>query len=83
MARRETSYPEPIRKGTKDYENGESWTNWWLFSPPLNKEQADDFMEDNYIEAHYIAPGQPFSRGGNVDHSRSYTLIKHDGGYDV
>lgn len=84
MARqRETNYANPIREGCQSHDNGESWTNWWLFSPPLTEEQTKEFMQDADICRYYRGPGQTFTRSGDVEHSRSYTLIKQSGGWDV
>ena len=77
-----TSYPNPIRTGSRSYGGGESWTNWWLF-PRLNDAQVEDVLEDYDLGAYYHAPGAPFSRDADVTHSRSYTLIRQSGGYDV
>jgi hypothetical protein len=63
--------PDPIRHGTKDTaDDGSSWVNWWLFSPPLNDDQIEEFMEDNDLESYYEGPGMGFSRCPGVTRSQ-------------
>jgi hypothetical protein len=72
----------PIKSGCKSYSGGESWTNWWLF-PRLTDDQVADVLEQHDIGAHYSAPGSTFTRCAWVRHSRSYTLVTQEGGWDV
>ncbi len=62
---------------------GESWVDWWLF-PPLTEDQAAEILEHYDIGEPYSGgPGSPFTRAAWVRNSRSYTLIKQEGGWDV
>ncbi len=77
------NYPEPLRKGTRTTEDGESWTSWWLF-PLLSPDQVLDVAEDYELcRSHHTGPGGPFTSAGWVRSSRSYTLFTQEGGWDV
>ena len=74
---------DPIREGVRRTENGESWTNWWLFPRMHSDEMVHDVIDWLGLDAYNGGPGRVFTRGAGVRHSRSYTLITQDGGYDV
>lgn len=81
MRRRNSTYPNPIRRGSKG--DDEYYLNWWLFSPPLNKDQIDDFLDDYDICPYYSGSGQSYTRKPSIEHSKSYTLIVQCGGLDI
>lgn len=73
--------PNPIRSGTVIDDDGSGWSNWWLFSPPLSKEEVRTFIEKNAIERYLPEEmGQAYSFGPLVSSSQTYTLIKEHGG---
>lgn len=74
---------DPIREGVRRADNGESWTNWWLFPRIRDEETLADVIEWLGVDAYYGGPGRVFTRGAGIRHSLSYTLITQDGGYDV
>jgi hypothetical protein len=73
-------FPNPLRTGYRSYSEGESWVHWWLF-PRLTDEQTNEFVEG--LCGCYNGPGRPYADPGYATHSRSYTLIRQKGGWDV
>ena len=71
-----------ICEGVRRSENGESWTSWWLY-PRMGDDQVVDVIDWLGLDAHYSGPGCVYTRQAGVRHSRSYTLITHEGGWDV
>lgn len=72
--------PKEIAAGCRD--NGDTWTNWWLY-PTLTDEQLDEVMEELNLGYFYGGPGRAFGRDPYYWTTRSYTLITQDGGLDV
>jgi hypothetical protein len=74
--------PKPIRQGSKQFDDGAAWTNWYLF-PRLNDNQVEDVIDAYDLTPWGGGPGQTYSGSAGVQHSKSYTLITQSGGWDV
>jgi len=73
----------PIAEGVRRDEDGAGWQSWWLFSPPLSREQYLDFCDREDLCRYYGGPGEAYSNHPGVRSSRSYSLVEHSGGLDT
>lgn len=74
--------PAPLKSGSRSYDDGSSWMDWWVF-PRLTDAQIEEVIEEYDITPSHGGPGNFFARRAGVTDNRSRTLIVQWGGYDV
>jgi hypothetical protein len=72
-----------IKSGRRSITEGETWTNWWSFEPPISNETAQEFIREHDICRKHGRPGQMFLNDPVVLQRHTYTIIEQYGGYDV
>jgi hypothetical protein len=72
----------PIRQGSKYADDGDSWTNYWIF-PRLTEKQIEEVIDRLDIRRTAGRPGQIFTSSPSFRHTSNRTIITQYGGYDI
>jgi hypothetical protein len=75
---------DPAHIETETYGDGEAWTKWYVFEPPLTQEKIQAILNELSENYYYGGPGRRFvSKAWLRSETPESTVITQSGGWDI